>query len=218
MKKEALSYGIIGFLLGLITASLFASFAVNNNVSGMMRMMGVRENSFGNNQTVVQRGMQNIDRHFIEQMIPHHEDAITMANVALEKGQREEIKDLAKTIKQTQSEEILLMEQWYQEWFGRAVPENSVVMNRHGMRGAGMHMGMMGNETDIEALREAADFDRAFIEEMIPHHQMAIMMANMLVASTNRPEMKKLAEDIIAAQTKEVNDMRAWTQAWDNEK
>lgn len=218
MKKEAFLYGIIGFLAGLITVSLFANYAVNNNVAGMMQMMGVRGNWQENGRDAGRRSLQNMDRHFIEQMIPHHEDAVTMANVALEKSQREEIKNLAKTIKQTQSEEILLMERWYKEWFGSDVPQNSVVMGRHGMQGVGMHMGMMGNESDIEALREAADFDRAFIDEMIPHHQMAIMMANMLLASTSRPEMKKLAEDIVAVQTKEVDDMRAWAKAWDSAK
>ena len=49
---------------------------------------------------------------------------------------------------------------------------------------------------------------------MIPHHQMAVMMANMLASSTNRPEMKKLAQDIIIAQTKEINQMREWYKAW----
>ena len=77
-----------------------------------------------------------------------------------------------------------------------------------------MHMGMMGDDTDAEGLKNASNFDQTFIEEMIPHHQMAVMMANMLLASTDRPEMKELAEDIISAQTEEINNMRAWAKAW----
>ena len=46
--------------------------------------------------------------------------------------------------------------------------------------------GMMGNETDVIRLQEADDFDRVFIEDMIQHHQMAVMMASMLKNSTNR--------------------------------
>ena len=77
-----------------------------------------------------------------------------------------------------------------------------------------MHMGMMGNDTDMARLENAADFDKVFIEEMIPHHQMAVMMANMLLSGTNRAEMKQLAENIITSQTKEINDMRSWYRIW----
>jgi uncharacterized protein (DUF305 family) len=75
-------------------------------------------------------------------------------------------------------------------------------------------MGMMGDETDITGLEKAGDFDKAFIDEMIPHHQMAVMMAQMLKSGTRRPEMIKLAEDIITAQTKEINEMRQWYKNW----
>jgi uncharacterized protein (DUF305 family) len=73
---------------------------------------------------------------------------------------------------------------------------------------------MMGDETDIDELENADDFDKEFIEQMIPHHQMAIMMANMLLNSTERKEMETLAQNIIKAQTKEINDMRSWHAEW----
>ena len=75
----------------------------------------------------------------------------------------------------------------------------------------GMHMG--GRE-DIIALENASDFDKAFIEEMIPHHQLAIMMANMLKSGTSRPEMQQLAKNIISSQTKEIEQMRGWYTNW----
>jgi len=77
-------------------------------------------------------------------------------------------------------------------------------------------MGMMGDETDMTRLEQSADFDRAFIEEMIPHHQMAVMMANMLKNGNNRPEMQRLADDIINAQTAEISQMRSWYSEWYN--
>ena len=219
-NKEVWLYGIIGFLLGIVITVLVAGSTVNNQYGGMMSMMGIRSNWDGDARESgrSKNMMGNMDRHFIEQMIPHHEDAITMADIALRKAGRQEIKSLASDINRTQSAEIAQMEQWYQEWFKTDVPENTTVMGMHGMgtginRG-GMHMGMMGDETDIQALENASDFDRAFITEMIPHHQMAVMMANMLLVTTDRPEMKKLAEDIVSAQTKEINDMRAWAKQW----
>jgi len=79
------------------------------------------------------------------------------------------------------------------------------------MSQGGMHM---GSTQDIDALKNATDFDKEFIEQMIPHHQMAVMMASMLKNGTNRPEMQKLADDIIAAQTREIDQMRAWLKTW----
>jgi len=156
-----------------------------------------------------------MDSHFIEQMIPHHEDAITMAKLALEKAKREEIKTLAQNIIDSQSKEIDQMKSWYKDWFGRDLPTGKQVMGRHGMlETSGMHMGMMGNQTDVTRLENEDDFDRAFIEEMIPHHQMAVMMASMLKNGTNREEMRKLADDIVSAQTKEIDSMRSWYKDW----
>lgn len=58
------------------------------------------------------------------------------------------------------------------------------------------------------------DFDAAFLEEMIPHHQGAIEMARMVIATSKRPELIKLANDIIAAQQKEIDMMRGWQKSW----
>src|SRR3989338_8138910 len=179
MQKEIL-YGIIGLLAGILIGILSASQAVNNNMTGMMQMMGMGRNiNFRNVQ--------------VEQMIPHHEDAIAMANLALTNAKKSEIKKLAQNIVDSQSKEIDEMKGWYKDWYGSEVPQDEQVMGGHGMGGnTGMHMGMMGNETDITRLEQSADFDRAFIEEMIPHHQMAVMMANMLKNGNNRPEMQRL--------------------------
>lgn len=66
----------------------------------------------------------------------------------------------------------------------------------------------------MDRLKSASDFDLEFIAQMIPHHEMAAMMARMLSASTERPEMKKLADDIITSQSKEIKTMKEWYDAW----
>lgn len=149
----------------------------------------------------------SIDAHFIEEMIPHHQDAIVMADLAMQKSEHQEIKTLVQDIQRTQSQEIQTMKAWYKDWYGLDVPTSA-----HG--GHGMQMGMMGNDTDMNRLISASSFDKAFIEEMIPHHQMAVMMAQMLERTTDRPEMKQLAQDIIEAQTREINAMRGWYRQW----
>jgi uncharacterized protein (DUF305 family) len=214
-QKDPLLYGVIGVLIGGVIVWFLTSNAVNNNQAGMMAMMGIRQMTGQTNQQGVIDMMGNIDRHFIEQMIPHHEDAITMANLALENAKRPEIKTLALDIIKAQGEEISKMNGWYKEWFGTDAPENSAVMGQHGMvASGGMHMGMMGTQEDVASLENAEDFDTAFIEHMILHHQMAVMMATMLKNSTQRQEMDKLADDIIIAQTNEIDQMREWLKSW----
>lgn len=201
-------YAIGGVVLGAVLVWLVLSSAVRNNNVGMMQMMGLRTSTTSNSDT--------LDAHFIEQMIPHHEDAITMAQLAETKAKTPEVKQLAKNIINSQGREIDQMKSWYKDWFGRDLPTGKNVMTQHGMMGGtqSMHMGMMGNETDSARLENAADFDTTFVEDMIPHHQMAVMMASMLKGGSSRPEMRKLADDIIAAQTSEINEMRKWITRW----
>lgn len=199
-------FGIIGFIVGIVLTIFFASNAVNNNITGTMRIMGMNTNGERSGTK------SNIDKHFIEQMIPHHEGAIEMAKLAQKQATQPEIKTLSANIIKSQTEEIEQMKSWYKDWYGVAIPEendSTMGMGRGMMRG-----GMMGDKTDTELLKNAANFDKAFIEEMIPHHQMAVMMANMLAQGTKREEMKTLAQNIIDAQTKEINDMRGWYGAW----
>ncbi len=203
MNKE-IKYGLVGLLIGGFAVwGIMTTFG--NTPTGMMGLN--TRNSINNSNT--------LDAHFIEQMIPHHEDAITMAKLAQTKAQHPEIKQLAENIIDSQSKEISQMKSWYEGWFDKEVPSGTQIMGEHGMMGGnGMHMGMMGNQSDMTRLEKGADFDKAFIEEMIPHHQMAVMMANMLLQGTSRPEMKQLAQNIITAQTKEINQMRQWYEDW----
>jgi len=217
MKQNFHLYIILSFIAGAFLTAIINTYtsSVNNGYGWMSNMMGFR----GRNQVVDSNGsvgmMGAIDQHFIEQMIPHHEDAITMANLALEKATHPEVKNLAQNIISSQSEEISQMKRWYKEWFNQDVPQGTDQMGGHGMTGSsGMHMGMMGNDTDIDTLENSPDFDLSFIEEMIPHHQMAVMMASMLKSSTNRPEMAQLANNIINDQTSEIDQMRSWYQSW----
>ncbi len=66
----------------------------------------------------------------------------------------------------------------------------------------------------MAALENAKDFDKAFLEAMVPHHQLALMMVRMLEAGSNKPEMLQLAENITASQSKEIQQMQAWYVQW----
>jgi len=67
---------------------------------------------------------------------------------------------------------------------------------------------------DMPMLRRAKPFDRAFIDMMVPHHQGAIAMAKQLLKKGEQPALRKMADDIISAQTDEIAQMRKWRKAW----
>lgn len=206
IKNNQMVYGLGGLIMGIA----LTTFLIPNN-------SGTYQNSFANmmgNNSINQRTQMgsNIDKHFIEEMIPHHEGAIDMANLALTRDTKPKIKALATNIIKSQTNEIVQMKAWYKSWFGTEVPEDTD--REIGMGRGMMHGGMMGDEADISSLEKAENFDKAFIDDMIPHHQMALMMSNMLLSSTSRPEMKQLGENIISAQTEEIAEMRGWYADW----
>jgi uncharacterized protein (DUF305 family) len=195
-------YIIGGIIIGLLLTAIFTP---------VMRYGGMM---FQGNTSYAPSaiGINSIDQHFIEQMIPHHEGAITMANLALQKAKHQEIKTLATAIIAAQTTEIQSMNGWYKDWFGNTVPNLGTGLIDGGMMSQnGMHM---GGQEDMTALENASDFDKTFIEEMIPHHQLAIMMASMLQSGTNRPEMQQLAKNIIESQSNEIEKMRGWYSKW----
>ena len=105
------------------------------------------------------------------------------------------------------------MKTWYKEWFGKDI---ETLSESTGMMGdGGMHMGGASMQGDIEELEAAENFDKEFVLQMIPHHEMAIMMAQMMLRTTARNEMKTLAQSIIDSQTMEVEQMRSWLTTWE---
>ncbi len=83
---------------------------------------------------------------------------------------------------------------------------------------------MMDNEMDMDSMMEGMmtslegktgdTFDKAFIEEMIVHHEGAVLMAQKVLEVSKRPELITLANNIISAQTSEINQMKTWLSLW----
>jgi uncharacterized protein (DUF305 family) len=173
-------------------------------------------------------GQRSTDAHFIMMMVPHHQGAIAMSELALTRARRPEIKALAQRIIASQSREITQMRQWYRQWYGSDVPSWGIGTGAgYGMgmgmgmgmgRGMGMRMGMdwgmPGFGTSLDALRSAPDFDRAFIEQMIPHHRMGVMMASHAQWNTQHPQLRELEEAMVRVQSQEIEQMAQWYQQW----
>ena len=139
------------------------------------------------------------DRAFVEAMVPHHRSAVDMAKIAKKRGKSQFVKQLADDIIRSQNAEIATM---------RREDEGLEIAGvKTGKLGVAAHQ--MGMDDDPAMLRDAKPFDRAFIDMMIPHHQGAIRMARVEMDKGADPELKTLAEDIIDAQTREIEDMNA---------
>lgn len=145
----------------------------------------------------------NTDAAFVAEMTPHHESAIEMAQIAQERAEHPEIKQLAEDIIATQSSEIETL---------------AAINERVGSDGETASLGLsehaMGMSTDTAELETARPFDRAFIDMMVPHHQGAIEMARVELEEGADGEAMALAEDIIAAQSREIEEMNAWRTEW----
>jgi uncharacterized protein (DUF305 family) len=76
----------------------------------------------GSGRSGMPMGQRSADAHFIVMMIPHHEGAIAMAELALQRSKRPEIQALAQRIRTSQSQENAQMRRWYRQWYASDVP------------------------------------------------------------------------------------------------
>ena len=134
------------------------------------------------------------DLKFAEEMIPHHEQAVLMSDIALTNSTSDEILALARDIKSAQAPEIKQMGSW-----------EGVRPSTH----MGHMMDGMLSDEQIQELRdsEGAAFDRLFLEGMIAHHEGAITMAQKVIDSKSK-KVADLAAGIIEAQEKEIAFMQ----------
>ena len=166
------------------------------------------------------------DLMFIDMMIQHHQAAVAMAQVALDRAEHPELMQLAQTIIDTQQAEIDQLRTWRDAWYPGAAELSwddmmggwgQMMAGMPGMQAMGPTMGMMGMmdpETAAAALQGADPFDLAFLDAMIPHHLGALMMAEMAVQRASHPELATMAQAMFDTQTAEIAQMRAWRADW----
>ncbi|MDX3186697.1 MULTISPECIES: DUF305 domain-containing protein [Streptomyces] len=153
----------------------------------------------------VSQGEHNAaDVAFAKGMIPHHRQAVEMADLASRRAQSAQVKILAGEIKKAQAPEIKTLSGWLTSW-GEEVPAEGVMdHSMHGMDG------MMTGE-DMDSLKKSSGkaFETAFLEMMIKHHEGAVDMAKTEKADGSFPDAKKMADAIITSQTAEISRMNS---------
>ncbi|MBI2684288.1 MAG: DUF305 domain-containing protein [Actinobacteria bacterium] len=198
----------------LAIAGIGIAMAVNtgndsSSSTGSMNGMSGMSDSSMTSTTGTNTGMASMgtltDRRFIEMMIPHHQSAVAMAKIALNRSSRTEVRTLASGIVSAQESEIGKMRGWYRQWFGTDVPTTQM---------SDAEMAMMGmGSGDTNELATTKAFDRTFLSMMLAHHASAIVMASQ-VAKSERAEIRRLSAEIIGAQAREVGQMQGWRSKW----
>lgn len=134
------------------------------------------------------------ERQFIEQMIPHHEEAVATAKEVLARGATTPgIQSLAETIITAQEKEIADMKRWYYTWYGEVYADKNT------------YSPMMRELTKLSG----AELDAVFLEDMIQHHMGAIMMAQSVASHIEHIEITNLSQAIISSQSEEIILMRS---------
>lgn len=148
------------------------------------------------------------DVTFATGMIPHHGQAIAMADMAVKQANNSQVKRLAAEIKAAQGPEITTLSGWLKAW-GAPVPSASMSAG-HDMGGHGGMTGMM-SAAEMQQLEAAsgAAFDKLWLHMMIKHHQGAIEMAKTELATGQNQPAKALAQSISTSQAKEIATMQA---------
>ena len=169
-------------------------------ISVLLLAVGVILAPNGANASTHAKSLQNLGMHeiiFAQMMIPHHEQAISMSETALKKSRNQAILKLSNQIKSLQGTEKSQLAYWLK------ATDSSMTMDHD------MQMSGMLTTKELASLKRltGTQFDRAFLQLMIKHHQGAIEMLDLISDSKNM-EAKALAKAINSAQSKEITSMK----------
>lgn len=149
--------------------------------------------------------MNAADVEFAQGMIAHHEQAIEMAEIALDPnvGASPQVVDLATRIKGAQDPEVELMTGWL-----TAAGEPVAMDTSEGHDMSTMDGMMTADQMDAMAAMTGTEFDQMWLEMMIAHHQGAISQSETVKAEGSNPDVLALADQIITAQQAEITEMQ----------
>lgn len=134
-----------------------------------------------------------LERQFINDMIPHHEEAVMSAQQVVSSGTNNaEVLKLAKDIVAAQKAEINLMKEWHVTWYGEVYKDT------------GTYEPMMRNLSNLSGVER----DKAFLEDMVQHHLHALTMVQASAPQFVRPELRELSQNIASSQSNEVVAMK----------
>lgn len=186
-----------GIYLAAIGLIVLIALRVINSDSGSHMMGDTASHNMNNSQSSSELQMNEF--MFAEMMIPHHQQAVDMSDLALKKSTNPSILDLAQRIKDAQSAEIVQMKSWLDG------ESSNSMMSDH----SGHSMGGMLTEEEFSKLESATgiEFDKLFLEGMIVHHEGAIDMSRM-IKDTPTEEVNIFGLNVVEVQSAEIREMK----------
>ena len=150
--------------------------------------------------------LNDADTEFAQGMIAHHEQAVEMAEIALDPnvGAGAEVTDLATRIQAAQEPEIEQMTAWL-----TAAGESTAMDLSEGHDMSEMEGMMSAEQMDALVIATGPEFDQMWLEMMIAHHEGAISQSETVKADGSNPDVLLLADQIIIAQQGEIAEMQA---------
>ena len=145
------------------------------------------------------------ERAFLSAMVPHHRSAVEMASAAEGRLENPQIRRIQGAITKAQTAEISRMERIHRRLFAAPVKPDEGAHKQLGLSAQEAGMDHMLGARPIK--RAAEPVDRAFIDEMVPHHRGAVVMAEVLLERSRDPELRELAAGILYAQEAEIKTM-----------
>jgi uncharacterized protein (DUF305 family) len=174
--------------------------------SGSMKMDTGNVKSNTNTMSEMQ-GMKmtgDFDLDFANTMIVHHQAAIDMSEVEIVKGTDEKIKTMARNIIEAQKAEIKQMQQFVRKY---KIPKVKMQMSER------LDAAMKTMKEKMNGMKMTGNADKDFVIMMIPHHESAVVMAQDELVHGKQPELKKMAQKMIADQRREINELQLWISA-----
>lgn len=199
MRPTARALSVTAALVG--TIALAACGGADANHNGMTGMSGMGSAS---SSTTPAAKVDPADVMFAQAMVPHHHQAVQMADLALTRASSADIKALATKIKAAQDPEIATMNGWLAQW---GAPTDGADMK--GMAGMDHGSDGMMSQADMTKLSQASGttFDRMWLTMMVAHHQGALTMAKEVLTTTKDTQVRSLAQSVVDGQTKEIATM-----------
>jgi uncharacterized protein (DUF305 family) len=187
---------------GLAVASALVLSACSSNDHASMSGMSSSSSAPAPAPSQQAAGHNADDIAFVQQMIPHHSQALDMAKLVPSRGTNPKVIDLASRIEKAQDPEIQQMRGWLTAW-GATSTSSMPGMTHESMPG-------MMSDADMRKLDQAkgAEFDKMWLDMMIEHHQGAVDMAKTELTKGSNADAKALAQKIIDAQQAEITEMR----------
>ena len=199
LRRARLTAGLID---GVVVLAGCSNGADDSTAAGGSAASSAASSAAGSASASASAEFNDADVAFVQGMLPHHEGALEMAQLAEGRAQDPRVLDLASRIEAAQEPEIETMTGWLQAW---GQPESD---DMGGMDHGGMDMG--GMDMDMSGLKAASgtEFDRMFLGMMSEHHQQAVDMAETEISDGENADAVALAEEISTSQAAEIEEMQ----------